>query len=443
VIIYAEKITPRFQYSTDFIGKLIIGKAFELTNDLLIFQNYDGPKINYSSETIPNCHLSFVNCQLLFESGINKQKIECFETNGFKALFKTTGDYAFDIFAASFYLLSRYEEYLPHKKDLYGRYAHENSLAYKQGFLNLPLINIWLDDFKKTLKQKFPQLTPDSYRDHDSRFTYLPTYDIDEAYSYRYKGVLRTVGGALRSIVSGEWSMVNERIKTLNGKTSDPFDSYEWMDALHEKYQLKPKYFFLIPSTNGKYDKNILPSHPAMQQLIQQHAEKYDTGIHPSWQSGDDDGLLKKEIETLEQISGKKISASRQHYIRFNLPNGYRRLIDAGITDDYSMGYGGINGFRASVASPFYWYDLEKEQTTNLLIHPFCYMEANSFFEQKFTPAQAFDEMTHYFNIVRSVNGTLITLWHNTFLGTDKYYAGWREVYERFLESIVSPKRSR
>ena len=436
MIIYAEKITPRLRYSTDFIGKMIIGKSFELTNDLSTFQNCDEPKINYSLENIPNCKLSIVNCQLLFENAINKQKIECFEINGFKAFFKTTGDYAFDIFAASFYLLSRYEEYLPHKKDMYGRYAHENSLAYKEGFLKLPLINIWLDDFKKTLKQKFPQLTPDSYRDHDSRFTFEPTYDIDEAYSYKHKGILRTTGGALRSIVNGEWSMVNERIKTLNGKTNDPFDSYGWMDALHEKYQLKPKYFFLIPSKNGQYDKNILPSHPSMRQLIQQHAEKYAIGIHPSWQSGDDDILLKKEITTLEQISGKKITASRQHYIRFNLPNGYRRLINAGITDDYSMGYGSINGFRASVTSSFYWYDLEKEQATNLLVHPFCYMEANSFFEQKLTPARALDEMMYYSNIVRSVNGTLITLWHNTFLGTDKYYAGWREIYERFLESI-------
>jgi len=433
VIVYTKQITSRLQYISDFIGREIIGKPFELTDDISVFQNYNGPKLNYSSENIPNCQLSVVNCQLLFENAINEQKIECFEVNGFKAFFKTTGDYAFDIFAASFYLLSRYEEYIPHKKDMYGRYAHENSLGYTERFLNLPLINIWLDDFKKSLRQKFPHLTT-----HDSRFTFEPTYDIDEAYSYKYKGLLRTAGGTLRSIVNGEWSMVNERIKTLNEKTNDPFDSYEWMDALHEKYKLKPKYFFLIPSKNGKYDKNILPTHSAMQQLIKRHAEKYDIGIHPSWQSGNDDNTLKNEIETLEEIADKKITTSRQHYIRFNLPDGYRRLIGAGITDDHSMGYGSINGFRASVASSFYWYDLEREQTTNLLIHPFCYMEANSFFEQRLSPEQSFEEMTHYYNVVRSVNGTMITLWHNTFLGTDKYYAGWREIYQKFIEYISS-----
>jgi hypothetical protein len=92
---------------------------------------------------------------LHFEDSIKEQNISCFEHNGFKEFFKTTGDYPFDIFAASFYLLVRYEEYLSHKKDMYGRYAHENSLAFKEGFLNFPLINIWIEDFKKYLKQKF------------------------------------------------------------------------------------------------------------------------------------------------------------------------------------------------------------------------------------------------------------------------------------------------
>src|SRR6185436_12324127 len=99
---------------------------------------------------------------------IRKQNISCFKANDFTAFFKSDGDYPFDIFSAVFYLLSRYEEYLPHEKDEYGRYAHENSLAYGQGFLNTPLINIWIEDFKKVLKKKFSMLNPDSYRDQYS-----------------------------------------------------------------------------------------------------------------------------------------------------------------------------------------------------------------------------------------------------------------------------------
>jgi hypothetical protein len=111
-------------------------------------------------------------------------------------------------------------------------------------------------------------------------------------------------------------------------------------------------------------------------------------------------------------------------------------LIAAGITDDHSMGYGSINGFRASVASSFFWYDLEKEQQTGLLLHPFCFMEANSFFEQKYLPQRAYEEMMHYYNAVKAVNGTLITIWHNNFLGTYPMFRGWRDVYEEFVRQV-------
>ena len=102
------------------------------------------------------------------------------------------------------------------------------------------------------------------------------------------------------------------------------------------------------------------------------------------------------------------------------------------------MGYGSINGFRASVASPFYWYDLEKEEATYLLLYPFCYMEANSFFEQKITPQQALEEMRHYYQQVKKVNGTFISIWHNTFLGTDERFKGWRDVYYQFIQEVGS-----
>jgi hypothetical protein len=435
VIVYANKITPRLQYVTDFIGKQITGEPFQLTTDNFYFSDYNGPKINYGYEDIADNELLIINYPLLFENTIKKQNISCFEVNGFKAFYKSEGDYPFDIFAAVFYLLSRYEEYLPHSKDEYGRYAHENSLAFKQEFLNTPLINIWLEDFKKTLKQKFPSLNF-----QPSTFNFQPTYDIDEAYAFKNKTLAKTIGGLAKSVVNRQWAMVKKRIRVLKGRSADPYDAYDWMDKLHEENNLHPIYFFHVASKKGKYDKNILPSHPSMQQLIKQHAEKYTIGIHPSWASGDNHDLLNEEIKTLESVSEKKITTSRQHYIRFTLPDTSRRLIAAGITDDHSMGYGSINGFRASVASSFYWYDLKKEEQTNLLLHPFCFMEANSFFEQKYLPQRAYEEMMHYYNAVKAVNGTMITIWHNSFLGSYRSFAGWKEVYEEFVSNVKSEK---
>jgi hypothetical protein len=104
--------------------------------------------------------------------------------------------------------------------------------------------------------------------------------------------------------------------------------------------------------------------------------------------------------------------------------------------DDYSMGYGSINGFRASVASSFYWYNLQSEEVTSLRIHPFCFMETNSIYQQLLTPSQALEEMLHYFNACKSVDGTFISIWHNHTLGADKMTANWRDIYGKFIHTI-------
>jgi len=440
VIIYAHTLTARLQYIADFIGKEINGNHFfHLTDDVEVYRGSQDLRINYSGEKIMADELLMMPHRLLFETGIRQQPIDCFEINGYKAFFRGLGDYPFDIFAASFYLLTRYEEYLPHKKDEYGRYAHENSLAYRDNFLHLPLINLWIRDFKRVLQDRFPTLH-DEFRNgnQNQRFRFLPTYDIDEAWSFKHKSFCKTAGGVARSFFKGGWQQITERIGVLTGKQKDPYDAYQWMDQLHQRFNLQPRYFFIMADKNSRYDKNILPGKKAMGELIRQLTTKYSVGLHPSWQSGDDVSLIRKEKEMLEKITGEKILSSRQHYIRLTLPETFRFLIEAGIENDYSMGYGSINGFRASVTSAFFWYDLEKEITTQLRLFPFCFMDANSFYEQKISAQEAYEEMNRYSEIIKTVNGTMISIWHNSFLGNSPIYRGWKEAYEKFISGISS-----
>jgi len=425
VLIYTHTTTARLQYICTFIFKQLLNVNFAITIDSEEFKNYDGVCINYSNNPIKKEELKIENVNLLFEQSILPQQIQCFTYNNYKAFFNVDkSDISFDIFAACFYLLSRYEEYLPHKKDLYGRYNHEESLAFKESFLHLPIINIWVTNFIVNLKNKF-----ENSKFENSKFKFLPTYDIDIAYKYNHKGVIRNVGGFFKKPSL-------ERIKVLMGLQKDPFDSYDWINELHTKYNLSALYFFLLAEKISKYDKNIALHKNAMWRLIKLHAKKYSIGIHPSWQSANNLSMVKKEKSYLEAMSQLSISASRQHFIKFNLPQGYTQLIEADITDDYSMGYGSINGFRASVASSFNWFNLETNEETNLCIHPFCFMDANSHYEQKQTAQQSFDEVMQYYKICKEVGGTLITIFHNNFLGTSKEFKGWSSMYEQFLAQI-------
>ena len=424
ILIYSDITSPRLQYTCNFIFSEQLGIPCNITIDSEAFRNHPGPKLNYSSNRHDDAF--FINPHsLLFEQHIKDQPITCFEWNGYKAFFGSPGsDFPFDIFAAVFYLLSRYEEYLAHTPDLYGRYAHENSIAYKEGFLDIPLVNIWINEFAKKLKLKYPLL---DFR--QTAFRFIPTYDIDIAYSYKHKGLIRNLGGFVKSPSL-------ERLEVLSGSKKDPYDSYAFLDGLHEHYALSPVYFFLVATSVSRYDKNISPYVTAMGKLIRQHAKKYKTGLHPSWRSNDQTTLLSREKSILEETGAVPVNISRQHYIKFSLPSTFEQLINAGIEEDYSMGYGSINGFRASVASPFCWYNLAEEKSTSLKLFPFCFMDANSFYEQGYNAARAYEEIMQYLHVCKKVNGTFISIFHNNFLGEDKQFPGWKEMYAKFISQV-------
>ncbi|HEX3935177.1 MAG TPA: hypothetical protein VHW43_10900, partial [Puia sp.] len=194
MVLYCPHITPRLRYIVDFCSSELFDEPVRLTSDKELFLAFDGPRINYSAWQIENV-FTVVPTALLFETGVVPQTITCIDPGGRKAFFTTGGDFPFDIFSAAFYLLSRYEEYLPHEKDVYGRYAHTQSLAWREGFLDVPLVNYWLQDLRSALVRYYPGI---SFR--YPAFKFIPTYDIDSAFSFLHKEWWRNLGGALRSM---------------------------------------------------------------------------------------------------------------------------------------------------------------------------------------------------------------------------------------------------
>jgi len=432
MLFYSAHTSPRLDYMLELVSNEIFNEQIIQTCDRSVFQSYTGGKLNYSAEKISENEFYLFPHQLLFETGVWEQQIIRFDIFDRPAFFQTDGDFPFDIFAASFFLVGRYEEYLSFQPDKYGRFPHQASLAFKENFLDFPIINYWLEDFKKSLGRKFPDLI---FRMKD--FKFIPSYDIDIAYSYKYKGLTRNLGGFYRSLVKAQWAYLLDRWDVLFNKKKDPFDSYEWLDSLHLYCRTRAYYFFLIAKKQKGVDKNIPPEKHEMESLIAYHAAGYTVGIHPSWQSGDDEAILKAEVDKLTKIIGAPAKYSRQHYVRMNLPQTYRRLIKAGIDRDFSMGYGASNGFRASIASSFYWYDLEAEKKTGLMLFPFCFMDATSFYENQLSPGSAFSELMDYYRKIKQVNGVMVTIWHNQFFGSDPMFAGWKEVYEVFLKDQI------
>ena len=432
VLVYTHHITPRVKYAFNMLFQQFLSCEVTYTTQVEEFIAYDGVKISYTKNPLGK-ELFFRSHSILFEKGIVEQEIHVRSWKGQKIFFEQTDNSAmpFDVFAAGFYLLSRYEEYLPHIKDRFHRFPAKQSLAYKNSFLKIPIIEYWLKELVLVLQTKFPNFNPPS-----RQFKFLNTIDVDNAYCYLEKGLIRTVGAVCRSLFRFDFKPISKRFKVLFGKEKDPYDTFDYLLKLQKKYDFESIYFFLL-ADYGHNDKNITHTSKKFQTLVKTISDYVKVGIHPSWASNSDSHKLSMEINRLESIVNREVHRSRQHFLRLDLPNTYRRLIDLGILHDYTMGYAAQVGFRAGTSLPFYFYDLDMEMQTSLLIHPFAVMDGtlNEYMELPIDDAQYM--VKEIIDYVKEVDGVFISLWHNETLGDNRNWKDWRQVYEYTIEEAL------
>lgn len=433
LLIYTPKITSRHKYIFKLFFNEIHQIKFQITEREDEFKAFDGAKLNYSNTSFED-EIFIESIGLLNEKGINQQDINVSPQNNIPAFFQSQSDSSmgFDVFSASFYLVSRYEEYLPFVKDIHQRFQAESSLAYKHDFLQKPLINIWAKSLMQKIKQKHPDLEVIS-----PTYNYISTIDIDNAFYYLEKGFVRSLAGFFASIFSFDFNGIQQRFAVLLGKQKDPYDTYDAQLKLQKEYNLKVIYFILL-ADYGLNDKNISFTKRKFQLLIKRLADYASIGIHPSYGSNTNFAKLHKEIKRLEGITKREVTKSRQHFLKLTLPETYNQLVDFGIRDDYTMGFASAIGFRASICSAYTFYNLDTETILPIKIHPFAVMDATLLYYLKLSPEQSLTQISALIEEVKNVNGTFISLWHNDTFSNYKQWKGWESVYKEMIKVAKS-----
>ncbi len=431
MLIYSPELSPRLNYTLDLVLKQLLGISYQTTNLVEEFIHHEGPRLNYSFKPIKDT--VFLKASgLLYEREITSQtdsKGPVFTWHDMP-VFYPAGEPSiipFDIFSASFYMVSRYEEYLPFESDDHNRFHSGECLAFHEGFLDRPVVNQWAIQFGEELQKKFP----DQIDIQTPEYKFCPTFDVDNAWAFLNKGLWRSLGALLRRNQSMEDR--NYRYQVWRGKQPDPFDQYDMIIQLMKENHLDPVFFFLA-GPRGTYDRNISPSNKAFKQLIKTLSQEFTIGLHPSYNSNSSAERIQKEIDTLSNITGKEIQHSRQHFLKLHLPYTYRIIHNLGIKNDYSMGFADRTGFRAGIASPFCFFDLENNTTSELLIHPFQVMDVTLHDYLKLNPQEALDTINKLVATIKDVGGTFSCLWHNESLGEWKSWTGWSHVFREMLE---------
>jgi len=428
LLVYTHKITPRLKYTFKHICKRILGLEVKFTSKVEDFIAHDSLKMSYTKQPLSN-ELFVRSHSLLFEQGLSDLDINVQSWDNTKGFFLAgeRSDLPYDIFAASFYLLSRYEEYLPHVKDEYGRFMAKESIAFTNRFLNQPVVDIWAYKLRDVLQQKFPE-----YQFHERYYEVSPVIDVPMAYYFRQKGLLRTIGGSLSDIGRFKLKQFYQRYSVLMGFKRDPYDTFKWIITKQKQFKKKFMVLFLL-GDYSTYDKNINTNKKEFISLIKSVADYCDVGIKASYFALDDLSILKKEKLKIEVITNKVLEAVRNSFSKLNLPTSYRNFVELEIHQDYSMGYVDTLGFRAGTCTPFQFYDLDYEVQTPLKINPYHCMDFALIKYQSLLDKT--EHLQKLIDEIKAVNGTFTPIFHNYTFSDSERWEGFRSLFNLILES--------
>lgn len=427
-LVYTHKITPRLTYVFKHIFLRILRVPVSFTTKVEEFVAHNGPKLTYTKTALGK-EFFIKNHALLFEQGINDLTVTLSEWDDVPCFFSAgeLSSIPFDIFAASFYLITRYEEYQPHVADKNERFSASQSVAFQGGFLEKPVIDIWAYKLLKSLKEKYPD-----YNFPKREFQFVSTINVNEAFAFKNKGIIRNIAGFLNDLVHFNLKNFARRITVLLHIKSDPYNKYEHILSLSEQYNVRTLFFFLF-SEYTTFDTNVSFTNRKYKLLIKSIIDYVPFGQLFSYYTMKSSNKLNKEKNHFESVVNRPVTKSRQHLNRIEMPKTYQNLIDIGVTEEYSMGYDTDCGFRASTCAPFYFYDLDYEIQTPLLIFSFAVMD-KAFINEKLTAREAFLKIKTLQHEVQKVNGTFIISFQNETFSDLQSNMNWVNLYEEVLK---------
>lgn len=428
LLIYSPAITNRLRYAAKLVFSSCVQAEYKLTDDVSELGVHRGPKLSYGVQLITGEPFIYAE-GLLTETGFRtEQPAKGPEYKGIATIFATDSKaiVPFDIFAAAFYMATRCEEYLPHERDNHDRYIPTESIHYKYGFLNKPVVNIWANQLAELVEVVYPEFSWAK-----PKFEFISTIDIDNAFAFAHKGLLRGVAGLAQDVLDFKFKRMPVRVKSWMHESNDPYFTYDIIEGFAKKYKHRLQ-FFLLVGDYGFNDKNPDWDNRGYQRLAKRLADKYIIGVHPSYASYLHIDKVGEERDRVNEMIGRHVDTARCHFLRLTFPVTYRTQVYFNIMHDYTMAHSPLPGFRSGMCTPHRWFDVERDAETGLTLHPSAVMEGTLRDYMKLCPAEASATIAQLMDEVKATGGEFISIWHNdSFTSENKE---WVEVYEGMIQ---------
>lgn len=333
-----------------------------------------------------------------------------------------------DIFHFIFYHLSRTDEMDQDNLDRHGRIISSNTWLGRNDLTRTPVVDVVIQQLFKRINRVSSSGSLEVRKKPVSEMT----IDVDQLYAYRRKPFWRYAGSFARDVLTGRWSRITDRWKTLTAVADDPYDRVSWMLKQIGDRGLTSQTFFLVGGMS-RYDRQVRLTPDDLKPLARQTR----IGLHPSYLAGSDQKLLIKEKHVLEALTAEEVKNSRFHYLRVDVPESYNNLIAAGISGDHTLCWSDEIGFRAGTSHSFPFYDMASETVTDLRLFPSIAMDVILKNTLGLSPEKALEEIHEVILTSREYRGEARIIWHNSSFDPTESWGNWDNVFLRILDLLT------
>lgn len=336
-----------------------------------------------------------------------------------------------DIFAASFFMLTRWEEYVNKNRDNHDRFPAYESLAFKQGFLDRPVVNEYVEELKKMLLELDGNLTFKSYT-----YQLVLTHDVDAPLKYTsLKSGLREIVGDIVKRKDIKLAIKNtiQKVKITLKLQKDPFDTFDYLMGVSERVGVK-SYFFFMGKGLTKHDNMYDSSDKFTKDLTKKIKKRgHHIGIHPTYDAYNNKEQFTKEKTELEKNLDTLITFGREHFLRFEVPTTWQIWEDHNLTWDSTLSFADKEGFRCGVCYPYSVFNILTRKKLKLKERPLIVMEGSfATYQANITPQEMETKIIQLMDEVKKYNGEFVFLWHNSSFNT-AMWEKYQDIYERVL----------
>jgi hypothetical protein len=340
-----------------------------------------------------------------------------------------------DIFAASFFMLTRWEEYVNKNRDLHNRFPATESLAFKQGFLDRPVVNEYVEELKTMLLELDDNLKFKIYN-----YQLLLTHDVDipQKYTSIKSGLIEIVGDIVkRKDIKKAFLNIFLKIKVMIKIQKDPFDTFDYLMDVSEKVGVK-SYFFFMGKGLTKFDNMYDSGDGFIKDLVIRIKKRnHHIGIHPTFNAYNDSKQFTKEKKELEKNLDTNITFGREHFLRFEVPKTWQIWEDHDMSWDSTLSFADKEGFRCGVCYPYSVFNILTRKKLNLKERPLIVMEGSfATYQPDIAPQEMESKIKQLMEEVKKYNGEFVFLWHNSSFNTI-IWKKYQDIYEKLFDISV------